>query len=542
MAEKYRKISDYDYILFDPDSPVVVEKMRLQHDLLYNVNVLQITFRNVDPLNIYGLGIGITLRDDAGRKLYKEIEFNYYGIEVPQGKTFGTDEDIVVEPDATQFDISIIRADLAEGRRFHTKVTLKKMPPGPPTETLEEFEEPFIERVKKIKPKANITCAPENNENYWRCVCGRVYPNDMTICPVCKLKRLTLISIVPDLKQEKKEREIEEARLEKERLAEEERQRQEEEKRRLEEEERQRQEEERRKKEEEERRIEQERLEKLKKAKRKKIIILSSVAAAVIAALIVIIKVRSARQPEVTQVAETEADVYETVYQASVESVKPEDETKSAKEPEKLRDNMVILGGDLDETETNTVWRLFGRNEKSLGKHDTFTVGTEEQKGYIEMILGQDNLESRAVSSVLVIPMKSGYGLNIKMYNILGCTGEMYAEALKDVGITDADVVIAAPQKESGSTALTGIYKLRDHSEDYIGKAIGVATAKRAINVRAGNSTDYPIYTTLHEGDTVEVLELLDNGWFRIVWPDSLCGYAYSCYSNGTYYDFVPAE
>ncbi len=73
----------------------------------------------------------------------------------------------------------------------------------------------------------------------------------------------------------------------------------------------------------------------------------------------------------------------------------------------------------------------------------------------------------------------------------------------------------------------------------YTGKGIGTATALEAMNIRSGAGIHYPSFGTIHKGTVVEVLEILTNGWLKIVWPDAVCGYAYTSYQNGKYYTYA---
>ena len=535
MAEQYRKIADYETTLYHPDSPVVIERMRLQHDLIYNVNVLQITFRNVNPLNVYGLGVSIVLKNEAGKKLYKDVEFNYYGIEVPTNHIFGTEEDIVVEPDVTGFEVTVTRADLAEGKRFRGKVLLAPAPAPQPLSALGEFEQPFADRIAQMRPKLKVLCAPENTDTYWRCVCKRIYPYAIKRCPSCRLKVEELINVLPTLKQEKKEREAEEARLEKERQ-EAERRRQEEERLRLEEEERQRQEQERLRLEEEERlRKEAEELARQKKQKRKKQMKIGGFALAGIALVTALILIIPKNEPE----PEEGIHIGDEISQEG-EEYTAEVSTKVNTGPVFV--NTAIMGKDLDTMDTKTVWRLFGKVVKSPEISNTMTVEDSMQQAYMIGMLGADNVEKKALSSAMILPKDAGYGLRIKMYNITYCTDEMYRTALKKIGLTDAEVVIAAPQKCSGSTALAGIYMMGGETAGYSGQGIGTATSLVYINIRSGAGTEYALYDTLKPGMEVEVLQILENSWLKIVWPTCPEGYAFTCYNGGRYYSFLPNE
>lgn len=72
----------------------------------------------------------------------------------------------------------------------------------------------------------------------------------------------------------------------------------------------------------------------------------------------------------------------------------------------------------------------------------------------------------------------------------------------------------------------------------YSGKGIGTATAKATMNIRLGAGTSYKSYGTIGKGTAVEVLEVLASGWYKIVWPDASCGYAYTSNAGGAYYTY----
>ena len=566
MASQYRKIQDMETVLFHPESPVVIEKMRLQHDQIYDVNVLQITFRNVSPYNIYGLGISVVLRDENGKKLFNEIEFNYYSIEVQPGKTFGASEDIVVEAGASRYDITVLRADMSHGRDFHGRCVMKAEPKRIDLSTLEDLQEPYIERVLKIKPKAKVVCVAENTDKYWRCTCGRIYPKIIKQCTSCRLLNTDLIDIIPQLKEEKKQREIEEEKkrieaeeAEKKRLEEEERKRQEEEQRRREEEEeRQRQESERIRKEAEEaerKRLEEEELARQKAEKVKKIKKYCSIgAASVIAIILAIVFIPNLFGSEdegdgnisIGKGSDTDYEYSASVTSSDTDSsgipevsrtdlvdIKPIEGTKST--------NIALMADSLDETETSTVWRLFGKTEDSF-EHETKYINSGTQTAYMLDVLGSKHIERKALSCALIESKEAGYGLKIKTFNITYCTKKMYKEALAELGITDADVIVAAPQKASGSAALASIYKLANKKSTDNGNVIGTAVSYGNMNVRTGPSAGQSSYGTTKPGQKVEVLDMLDNGWMKIVWEDAREGYAYTCYMyNGEkYYDFYP--
>lgn len=73
----------------------------------------------------------------------------------------------------------------------------------------------------------------------------------------------------------------------------------------------------------------------------------------------------------------------------------------------------------------------------------------------------------------------------------------------------------------------------------YVGTGIGTAVSLDVIHIRSGAGTEHPSYGTIGKGTAVEVLGLLSNGWFQIVWPGAGSGYAYTSYQNGRYYAYT---
>ena len=76
---------------------------------------------------------------------------------------------------------------------------------------------------------------------------------------------------------------------------------------------------------------------------------------------------------------------------------------------------------------------------------------------------------TRSISCVYVELLPAGSGMSVTTSNINWCTGEMYISALATAGITDANIVVAAPFEVSGTAALSGVYKAY---EDMTGKKL----------------------------------------------------------------------
>lgn len=464
MASQYRKIEDFPGIYWEKDSPVALENMRLVRDTYRGVNVLQLNFRNVSDSNLYGLSISISMKDFNGKRvLRKDIEYNYYGIEVGLNKTFGSDEYIPVEPEAKSFLITVTRAEFSEGAMFRGAVLLKLMPEAPELESLGEFQEPFTEQLLSLRPKLKILCAPEDKLFYWRCTCKRFYPHTVHRCPACNIRKDELLNILKELKAKKRELEKAAALAEKERLEAEERARLEaEEKRRLEEEA------------EQQRLAEEAERKRLRNQKIKKCCAYATTIVALLLLLLLIAprfkNILMTIQPEIPteeQQPTSEATPEPTPEPTPTPTPTPAPESTPEPTPEVFKATpLAVLGQDLKETDLKLVLRLIGMEYADFENFDVIYVSSEDESSYLSGRYDESLLGGRSLSSLLITPTEPGSGLHITTYNITYCTEEMYQEMLLESGITDADVVVAGPHKMSGTAALAGIMKAGEYLKE----------------------------------------------------------------------------
>jgi hypothetical protein len=67
-------------------------------------------------------------------------------------------------------------------------------------------------------------------------------------------------------------------------------------------------------------------------------------------------------------------------------------------------------------------------------------------------------------------------------------------------------------------------------------KVIGTAVSKMAMNVRTGPAVGYKTIATIGNNTTVQVVEITDNKWYKIIWGE---GFAYVSNSNNKYFKFT---
>lgn len=133
-------------------------------------------------------------------------------------------------------------------------------------------------------------------------------------------------------------------------------------------------------------------------------------------------------------------------------------------------------------------------------------------------------------------------GNEVKALTDVGFTKKTYSESALEVGDVlwrsgHTAIYVGTSTTYSGSTGSSS--GTSSGNTSYSGKGIGTATAKATMNIRSGAGTSYKSYGTIGKGTSVEVLEVLSSGWYKIVWPGASCGYAYTSNANNAYYTYT---
>lgn len=122
---------------------------------------------------------------------------------------------------------------------------------------------------------------------------------------------------------------------------------------------------------------------------------------------------------------------------------------------------IVTIGEDLKPEQKQTVLKYFGVNENEV---DVITVNNKEERQYLEGIATEAQIGNKTFSCAYIEPTKSGSGINVKTANLNWVTSSMIASTLATAGVTDANVLAAAPFEVSGTGALTGVFKAYEKS------------------------------------------------------------------------------
>lgn len=114
---------------------------------------------------------------------------------------------------------------------------------------------------------------------------------------------------------------------------------------------------------------------------------------------------------------------------------------------------VVTLGADLSEEQKNTMMKYFGVSYDSV---DLIYINNTDEREHLGSYVPLEQIGSYTYSCALVSPTSSG-GIQVKTANLDWVTCNMIATTLSTSGVTNCQVVAAAPFKVSGTGALTGV-------------------------------------------------------------------------------------
>ncbi len=135
---------------------------------------------------------------------------------------------------------------------------------------------------------------------------------------------------------------------------------------------------------------------------------------------------------------------------------------------------VVTLGADLTDAQRQEMLDLFNVSDDSV---PVLEVTNREERDYLQGLISDAQIGTRAISSVYVRLKDDGSGISVETSKITYVTEQTYANALVTAGIADADIFAAAPFPVSGTAALTGVFKA---FEEATGKSIPEAAKETA--------------------------------------------------------------
>ena len=91
-----------------------------------------------------------------------------------------------------------------------------------------------------------------------------------------------------------------------------------------------------------------------------------------------------------------------------------------------------------------------------------------------------------------------------------------------DILVCDDDIALVVSYEELISTP-----EQQKGNILYVGKGIGNAISIKKSNVKNGEGDKYKTISELKKNQEIEILEITQDNWYKIVWPQAINGYAY---------------
>lgn len=92
--------------------------------------------------------------------------------------------------------------------------------------------------------------------------------------------------------------------------------------------------------------------------------------------------------------------------------------------------------------------------------------------------------------------------------------GDILVNENDAVLVVSCEELISTPEQQQGNNI-------------YVNKNIGKAISIKKTNIKNGEGEKYKTIFELKKNKEVEVLEITQDNWYKIVWPQAICGYAY---------------
>ncbi len=120
---------------------------------------------------------------------------------------------------------------------------------------------------------------------------------------------------------------------------------------------------------------------------------------------------------------------------------------------------ILALGADLSPEQRASVFSQMGISEADAADFTVISITNDMEHQYLGSYMDASVIGTRSLSSVLITPKESGHGVVVTTKNINYCTTGMYRNALLTAGVSDAEILVAAPSPMSGTAALIGAIK-----------------------------------------------------------------------------------
>lgn len=222
MGERYERIILSESRFWNVKSPVMLLKWALLKDNQNKHNVLQLKLLNYSEKDILAVSVDINCYD-LNKELVEVISYDYLDLNILPNQIFGDREAIDVESrTAREFQFIIKKVFYSDKSNFDVNAKLIDMGSNKSLNVFGKYQEIFSEEYCKICQELKPYCAPEFNEAYWTCSCGRINPYTEKGCIECGIEKVTLEKL-SNMDYLKSQYESQQKKLEEQRRAEQER-------------------------------------------------------------------------------------------------------------------------------------------------------------------------------------------------------------------------------------------------------------------------------------------------------------------------------
>ncbi len=214
--ERYKIIKTSQHKKWLVGSPVKIEKSQLLFDNHSNKVILQLKLFNLSDKIIKSVYLDIDCYDDALDFLSSINDCAIQGVDAMPQSHFGEHHPIILESSkTTNVKVIISKVVFVGGSVWRNDE--KYLGGDLPEQKIIDPQDPLLEQIarecnkKGIKPIYWL----EENDAYWRCICGQPNTNDLLRCGYCKADKEWLKQLDKDYLSEANARfmEAEEIRL-----------------------------------------------------------------------------------------------------------------------------------------------------------------------------------------------------------------------------------------------------------------------------------------------------------------------------------------